>query len=404
MRGKEQTYWKSIGPMLFPISLQRRSNEMLISFLRASNTQQPAILPHQPFLHPNLGAGAEGLQQGHAGMLATHRCCIPGVPAHSSCLIQVVVADSPTGIVKGQVGSGCSAGLEQWLLLHSGIALGSPNISPAFPHREKEETKPRDGTTVRNAGQAGGDALPTRSNPSACVINRLHWPLSSAVPDRCPVAVISGEEDSASPLHHINHGITTPSSLDAGPDTVVIGMTRIPVIENPQYFRQGHNCHKPDTWEVFASHDWSWLCFPGLAQSGDWDAFSTRVEQPSFRIRQFVKYSFYTGVGQWDEGAAAHGSATSAAVLPKPDLKQLFFTVVETASCFKVISRPSSTITFLTGMRAGETSGLCSPCSHFAVQEEQVLLTPVDCVEQGPWAQMSLPLKAKSEETQPCDD
>ncbi|XP_009209139.2 NT-3 growth factor receptor isoform X6 [Papio anubis] len=69
-----------------------------------------------------------------------------------------------------------------------------------------------------------------------------------------PVAVISGEEDSASPLHHINHGITTPSSLDAGPDTVVIGMTRIPVIENPQYFRQGHNCHKPDTW-VFSNID-----------------------------------------------------------------------------------------------------------------------------------------------------
>ncbi|KAK2107435.1 hypothetical protein P7K49_012600, partial [Saguinus oedipus] len=66
-----------------------------------------------------------------------------------------------------------------------------------------------------------------------------------------PVAVISGEEDSASPLHHINHGITTPSSLDAGPDTVVIGMTRIPVIENPQYFRQGHNCHKPDTCKPF---------------------------------------------------------------------------------------------------------------------------------------------------------
>lgn len=64
-----------------------------------------------------------------------------------------------------------------------------------------------------------------------------------------PVAVISGEEDSASPLHHINHGVTTPSSLDAGPDTVVIGMTRIPVIENPQYFRQGHNCHNPDTCE-----------------------------------------------------------------------------------------------------------------------------------------------------------
>lgn len=100
-------------------------------------------------------------------------------------------------------------------------------------------------------GQAGGDALPTRSNPPAC---DQQASLCSAVPDTRvlfagPVAVISGEEDSASPLHHINHGITTPSSLDAGPDTVVIGMTRIPVIENPQYFRQGHNCHKPDTCE-----------------------------------------------------------------------------------------------------------------------------------------------------------
>uniref|UniRef100_A0A8C5PCL6 Neurotrophic receptor tyrosine kinase 3 n=1 Tax=Leptobrachium leishanense TaxID=445787 RepID=A0A8C5PCL6_9ANUR len=72
-----------------------------------------------------------------------------------------------------------------------------------------------------------------------------------------PVAVISGEEDSASPLHHINHGITTPSSLDAGPDTVVIGMTRIPVIENPQYFRQGHNCHKPDTCLIGLSSEYA---------------------------------------------------------------------------------------------------------------------------------------------------
>lgn len=64
-----------------------------------------------------------------------------------------------------------------------------------------------------------------------------------------PVAVISGEEDSASPLHHVNHGIVTPCSLDAGPDAVVIGMSRIPVIENPQYFRYGHNCNKPTTCE-----------------------------------------------------------------------------------------------------------------------------------------------------------
>lgn len=65
--------------------------------------------------------------------------------------------------------------------------------------------------------------------------------------EKGPVAVISGEEDSASPLHHVNHGIITPCTLDAGPDAVVIGMTRIPVVENPQYFRHGHNCNKPTT-------------------------------------------------------------------------------------------------------------------------------------------------------------
>ncbi|KAL7401798.1 hypothetical protein ABVT39_004741 [Epinephelus coioides] len=63
-----------------------------------------------------------------------------------------------------------------------------------------------------------------------------------------PVTVISGEEDSASPLHHVNHGIISPCALDAGPDAVVIGMTRIPIIENPQYFRHGHNCNKPATY------------------------------------------------------------------------------------------------------------------------------------------------------------
>ncbi|KAJ8797829.1 hypothetical protein J1605_017031 [Eschrichtius robustus] len=83
-----------------------------------------------------------------------------------------------------------------------------------------------------------------------CSSPEPHCSLPRSPDPSSPVAVISGEEDSASPLHHINHGITTPSSLDAGPDTVVIGMTRIPVIENPQYFRQGHNCHKPDTYIV----------------------------------------------------------------------------------------------------------------------------------------------------------
>ncbi|XP_077423361.1 NT-3 growth factor receptor [Vanacampus margaritifer] len=62
-----------------------------------------------------------------------------------------------------------------------------------------------------------------------------------------PAAVISGEEDSASPLHHVNHGITSPCTLDGGLDAVTIGLNRIPIIENPQYFRHGHNYKKATT-------------------------------------------------------------------------------------------------------------------------------------------------------------
>ncbi|XP_043980001.1 NT-3 growth factor receptor-like isoform X1 [Gambusia affinis] len=63
-----------------------------------------------------------------------------------------------------------------------------------------------------------------------------------------PGAVMSGEENSASPLHHVNHGVISPCALDVGLDSVVIGMSRIPIIENPQYFRHGHNGTKPTTY------------------------------------------------------------------------------------------------------------------------------------------------------------
>lgn len=53
-------------------------------------------------------------------------------------------------------------------------------------------------------------------------------------PTSGPASVISNDDDSASPLHHISHG-STPSSSEGGPDAVIIGMTKIPVIENPQY-------------------------------------------------------------------------------------------------------------------------------------------------------------------------
>lgn len=62
-----------------------------------------------------------------------------------------------------------------------------------------------------------------------------------------PASVISNDDDSASPLHHISNGSNTPSSSEGGPDAVIIGMTKIPVIENPQYFGITNSQLKPDT-------------------------------------------------------------------------------------------------------------------------------------------------------------
>uniref|UniRef100_A0A671SPH7 Tyrosine-protein kinase receptor n=1 Tax=Sinocyclocheilus anshuiensis TaxID=1608454 RepID=A0A671SPH7_9TELE len=55
------------------------------------------------------------------------------------------------------------------------------------------------------------------------------------------------DDDSASPLHHVSNGNNTPSSSEMGPDAVIIGMTKIPVIENPQYFRNPGSILKSDT-------------------------------------------------------------------------------------------------------------------------------------------------------------
>ncbi|XP_034161458.1 NT-3 growth factor receptor isoform X1 [Pangasianodon hypophthalmus] len=118
----------------------------------------------------------------------------------------------------------------------------SPSLTPtiAVTHRPEEDTF---GVSIA-VGLAG----------FACVLLLIMFVLINKYGRRSkfgmkgPVAVISGEEDSASPLHHVNHGILSPCTLDAGPDAVVIGMTRIPVIENPQYFRHGHNCNKPATY------------------------------------------------------------------------------------------------------------------------------------------------------------
>ncbi|KFO23057.1 BDNF/NT-3 growth factors receptor [Fukomys damarensis] len=66
-----------------------------------------------------------------------------------------------------------------------------------------------------------------------------------------PASVISNDDDSASPLHHISNGSNTPSSSEGGPDAVIIGMTKIPVIENPQYFGITNSQLKPDTYTQY---------------------------------------------------------------------------------------------------------------------------------------------------------
>uniref|UniRef100_A0A673HAJ5 Tyrosine-protein kinase receptor n=1 Tax=Sinocyclocheilus rhinocerous TaxID=307959 RepID=A0A673HAJ5_9TELE len=63
--------------------------------------------------------------------------------------------------------------------------------------------------------------------------------------DTGPSSVISNDDDSASPLHHVSNGSNTPSSSDMNADAVIIGMTKIPVIENPQYFRSTSSLPSP---------------------------------------------------------------------------------------------------------------------------------------------------------------
>uniref|UniRef100_A0A3B3ZEJ5 Tyrosine-protein kinase receptor n=1 Tax=Periophthalmus magnuspinnatus TaxID=409849 RepID=A0A3B3ZEJ5_9GOBI len=68
-------------------------------------------------------------------------------------------------------------------------------------------------------------------------------------------SVISNDDDSASPLHHVSNGNNTPSSSEMGPDAVIIGMTKIPVIENPQYFRNSGSILKSDTVQHIKRHN-----------------------------------------------------------------------------------------------------------------------------------------------------
>lgn len=95
-----------------------------------------------------------------------------------------------------------------------------------------------------------------------------------------PSSVISNDDDSASPLHHISNGSNTPSSSEGGPDAVIIGMTKIPVIENPQYFGITNSQLKPDTCKykklyVFQSFIYLCKCWGSLTELAEQNALNS---------------------------------------------------------------------------------------------------------------------------------
>lgn len=60
--------------------------------------------------------------------------------------------------------------------------------------------------------------------------------------------------------------------VDLSSDAVAIGMSRIPVIENPQYFKHGHNCSKPTTCKYMQRLDLlsNDLSFHSLSRKKEW--------------------------------------------------------------------------------------------------------------------------------------
>lgn len=107
------------------------------------------------------------------------------------------------------------------------------------------------------------------------------------LPSPGPSSVISNDDDSASPLHHVSNGSNTPSSSEMGPDAVIIGMTKIPVIENPQYFRSTNSLLKTDTCKYT----------PHLSPTADWRDFTHQCnrdqhpsEEPQLRRRAIIYF------------------------------------------------------------------------------------------------------------------
>lgn len=115
-----------------------------------------------------------------------------------------------------------------------------------------------------------------RNYPLECMrlkvqLKPLNYRMPLLLPTPGPASVISNDDDSASPLHHISNGSNTPSSSEGGPDAVIIGMTKIPVIENPQYFGITNSQLKPDTCKyscLYLLAHWLHTCFHGSVCQG----------------------------------------------------------------------------------------------------------------------------------------
>ncbi|XP_038161668.1 neurotrophic tyrosine kinase, receptor, type 2a isoform X8 [Cyprinodon tularosa] len=123
-----------------------------------------------------------------------------------------------------------------------------PDVGPSEPsYYGPEETPPQDPPEDRVAVYVVVGIAAVAFTGFLLMLVILKFGGNSKFGLKGPSSVISNDDDSASPLHHVSNGSNTPSSSEMGPDAVIIGMTKIPVIENPQYFRNTNSLLKTDT-------------------------------------------------------------------------------------------------------------------------------------------------------------
>ncbi|XP_075345091.1 BDNF/NT-3 growth factors receptor-like isoform X4 [Mycteria americana] len=154
---------------------------------------------------------------------------------------------------------------EKWVNAHFMSVPGDGSGPIVDPDVYEYETTPNDlGDTTNNSNRIASADVSNKENEDSITVYImvgsaalvctglvimliiLKFGRHSKFGMKGPSSVISNDDDSASPLHHISNGSNTPSSSEGGPDAVIIGMTKIPIIENPQYFGIAKSQPKPD--------------------------------------------------------------------------------------------------------------------------------------------------------------